>query len=31
MLELRDVHGGYGKITILNGTRFTIRKARSPP
>ena len=26
MLELRDVHGGYGKITILNGTSFTIPK-----
>jgi len=26
MLELRDVHGGYGKIMILNGTTFTIPK-----
>lgn len=26
MLELRDVHGGYGKITILNGTSFGIPK-----
>ena len=26
MLEMRDVHGGYGKITILNGTSFTIPK-----
>jgi len=24
MLELRDIHGGYGKIQILNGTTFTI-------
>lgn len=27
MLELQDVHGGYGKITILNGVSFTIPKA----
>lgn len=27
MLELRDVTGGYGRITILNGTSFTIPKA----
>jgi branched-chain amino acid transport system ATP-binding protein len=27
MLELRDVHGGYGKITILNGVSFAIPKA----
>lgn len=27
MLELKDVHGGYGKITILNGVSFTIPKA----
>ncbi|MDT7950076.1 MAG: ABC transporter ATP-binding protein [Acetobacteraceae bacterium] len=27
MLELRHVYGGYGKITILNGTSFTIPKA----
>ena len=27
MLELRDVYGGYGKITILNGVSFTIQKA----
>lgn len=27
MLELKDIHGGYGKITILNGTSFTIPKA----
>ena len=27
MLELKDIHGGYGKITILNGTNFTIPKA----
>ena len=27
MLELRDVYGGYGKITILNGTSFTIPKS----
>ncbi len=26
MLELRDLHGGYGQITILNGTSFAIRK-----
>ena len=26
MLELRDLHGGYGKITILNGTSFSIPK-----
>lgn len=26
MLELRDLHGGYGKITILNGTSFAIPK-----
>ena len=24
MLELRDVYGGYGRITILNGVSFTI-------
>ncbi|HEY0919029.1 ABC transporter ATP-binding protein [Devosia sp.] len=24
MLELKDVHGGYGKITILNGVSFRI-------
>lgn len=27
MLEVRELHGGYGKITILNGTSFTIPKA----
>ena len=27
MLELRDVHGGYGKITILNGVSFAIPTA----
>jgi branched-chain amino acid transport system ATP-binding protein len=27
MLELRDVHGGYGKITILNGVSFAIPEA----
>ncbi len=27
MLELRDVHGGYGKITILNGVTFAIPPA----
>lgn len=27
MLELKDVHGGYGKITILNGVSFTIPNA----
>ncbi|WP_127904167.1 ABC transporter ATP-binding protein [Solirhodobacter olei] len=27
MLELKDVYGGYGKITILNGVSFTIPKA----
>lgn len=27
MLELKDVHGGYGKITILNGVSFSIPKA----
>ena len=27
MLELRDVHGGYGKITILNGVSFAIPNA----
>ena len=27
MLELRDIHGGYGKITILNGVSFAIPKA----
>jgi len=27
MLELRGVHGGYGKITILNGVSFAIPKA----
>ncbi len=26
MLELQDVTGGYGRITILNGTSFTIPK-----
>lgn len=25
MLELKDIFGGYGKITILNGTSFSIR------
>jgi branched-chain amino acid transport system ATP-binding protein len=27
MLELQDLYGGYGKITILNGTSFKIPKA----
>lgn len=27
MLELQEVHGGYGKITILNGVSFAIEKA----
>lgn len=27
MLELKDTYGGYGKITILNGTSFKIDKA----
>lgn len=27
MLELKDLYGGYGKITILNGTSFKIDKA----
>ena len=27
MLELRDLYGGYGKITILNGTSFRIPPA----
>ena len=27
MLELREVYGGYGKITILNGVSFEIPKA----
>lgn len=27
MLELKDLYGGYGKITILNGVSFTIPKA----
>ncbi|MBL4756379.1 MAG: ATP-binding cassette domain-containing protein, partial [Rhizobiales bacterium] len=27
MLELKDIYGGYGKITILNGTSFKIPKA----
>lgn len=27
MLELKDLHGGYGKITILNGTSFAIPRA----
>ncbi|MGK6316936.1 ABC transporter ATP-binding protein [Neorhizobium sp. DT-125] len=27
MLELKDIHGGYGKITILNGVSFAIPKA----
>ncbi|MBS7702061.1 ABC transporter ATP-binding protein [Chelatococcus asaccharovorans] len=26
MLELRNIHGGYGKITILNGVSFAIPK-----
>lgn len=26
MLELKDLHGGYGKITILNGVSFSIPK-----
>ena len=26
MLELKNVHGGYGKITILNGVSFSIPK-----
>ncbi len=26
MLELQDLHGGYGKTTILNGTSFAIPK-----
>ena len=27
MLEVKDLHGGYGKITILNGVSFSIPKA----
>ena len=27
MLEIKDLYGGYGKITILNGTSFTIPRA----
>lgn len=27
MLQLKNVHGGYGRITILNGTSFEIPKA----
>ncbi|WP_372604677.1 ABC transporter ATP-binding protein [Actibacterium sp.] len=27
MLELKDLYGGYGKITILNGTSFQIPRA----
>jgi len=27
MLELKDIYGGYGKITILNGTSFEIPRA----
>lgn len=27
MLEVSDLHGGYGKITILNGVSFSIPKA----
>lgn len=27
MLELKDLYGGYGKITILNGVSFSIPKA----
>jgi branched-chain amino acid transport system ATP-binding protein len=27
MLELREIHGGYGKITILNGVSFAIPPA----
>ncbi len=27
MLELRDLHGGYGRIQILNGTSFAIPEA----
>ncbi|GGD25224.1 ABC transporter ATP-binding protein [Sinisalibacter lacisalsi] len=27
MLELKDIYGGYGKITILNGTSFKIPRA----
>src|SRR6218665_3145710 len=27
MLELKNVYGGYGKITILNGVSFKIPKA----
>jgi len=27
MLEVRDLYGGYGKITILNGVSFSIPKA----
>ena len=27
MLELKDIYGGYGQITILNGTTFKIPKA----
>lgn len=26
MLELKDLHGGYGKVTILNGVTFAIPK-----
>lgn len=27
MIELKNIHGGYGKITILNGVSFSIPKA----
>ncbi|MEO9338438.1 ABC transporter ATP-binding protein [Mesorhizobium sp. SB112] len=27
MLELKNIYGGYGKVTILNGVSFTIPKA----
>lgn len=27
MLDVKDLHGGYGKITILNGVSFSIPKA----
>ena len=31
MLELKDVYGGYGKITILNGVSLhASRRRRSP-
>jgi branched-chain amino acid transport system ATP-binding protein len=31
ILDVQNLVGGYGKMTILNGTTFRCRRDRSPP